>query len=398
VTRRGSGEGNIYQRADGRWEARIQLGYAHGRRRRKSFYGYTRAEVQEKLTQALRDQHQGLSVGTDDRQTVGQFLTRWLADSVQPSVRPKTYTTYESYVRCHLIPELGRIPLVRLSPSDVQGLMNRKLQSGLSPRTVHHIRAVLRRALNQANRWALVPRNVATLVDAPRVPRYEVRIMTPDEARQFLRAVQGDRLEALFTMALMIGLRQGELLGLQWDDIDLSTNRLVIRRALQRVNGRLQLVEPKTQSSRRMLVLPPMVVEALHGHRVRQLEERLWAGSRWQEHSLVFTTSVGTPLDGTNVTHRLHAILVDEGLLRLRFHDLRHACASLLLAQGVHPRVVMEQLGHSQISLTLNTYSHVLPSLQAEAAQRMEELLAGEGSNSAPSPTPGPFSPAIRSP
>ncbi|MEX0629115.1 MAG: site-specific integrase [Chloroflexota bacterium] len=376
MSRRGPHEGNIYQRTDGRWEARIHLGYADGRRRRKSFYGHTRGEVQEKLTRALRDQYQGLPVGTDDRLTVGQFLTGWLSDAVRPSVRPKTYATYEMYARCHLIPELGRIPLARLAPQDVQRLMNRKLAAGLSPQTVCHLRAVLRRALNQANRWGLVPRNVATLVDPPRVPRREVPVMTPEEARHLLLALRGDRFEALFTLALMLGLRQGEVLGLRWEDVDLPSSRLAIRHALQRVNGKLQLVEPKTQLSRRSLIMPPMLVDALQAQRVRQLEERLWAGSRWRESDLVFTTSLGTPLDGTNVTHRFQAVLRAAGLPRLRFQDLRHACASLLLAQGVHPRIVMEQLGHSQISLTLNTYSHVLPSLQGEAAQRMEELLA----------------------
>lgn len=376
MARRGPNEGNIYQRADGRWEARLHLGYEAGRRRRKSFYGHTRREVQEQLTRALRDVQEGLPVATDERQTVEDYLRRWLVGAVRPSVRPRTYTTYEMYARIHLIPELGRIPLVKLTPQHVQSLLNAKLTGGLAPRSVHHLRAILRRALNQALRWGLVPRNVASLVDPPRVPRYEVRPMTPEQARDFLDAVRGDRLEALYTVALALGLRQGEALGLRWDDIELDAGTLKVRHALQRVGGRLQLVEPKTRLSRRTIALPPIVVGALRAHRARQLQERLWAGSRWHEENYVFATGIGTALDGTNVTHRLQTLLVAAGLPRQRFHDLRHACASLLLAQGVHPRVVMETLGHSQISLTMNTYSHVIPALQREAADRMEEVLA----------------------
>ena len=199
--------------------------------------------------------------------------------------------------------------------------------------------------------------------------------LTPEQARAFLEAASGDRLEALYTVALAVGLRQGEALGLRWDDVDLEAGTLTVRHALQRVGGRLRLVEPKTRLSLRNIALPPMVVAALRAHRSRQLQERLWAGSRWQEHDYVFASTIGTPLDGTNVTHRLQAILLTAGLPRQRFHDLRHACASLLLALGVHPRVVMETLGHSQISLTMNTYGHVLPSLQRDAADRMDRLL-----------------------
>jgi integrase len=376
MARRGPNEGNIYQRADGRWEARLHLGYQGGRRVRKSFYGHTRRAVQEQLTRALRDVQRGLPLASEDRMTVEQYLRRWLAETVKPAVRPSTYRSYEMLVRVHLVPELGRIALGKLMPQEVQRLLNSKLADGLSPRSVHHLHAVLRRALNQAYRWELIPRNVALLVDPPRVPSFEVRPLTPDQARLFLDAAAGNRLGALFVVALALGLRQGEVLGLSWEDIDLQARTLTVRRSLQRIDGVLRLVEPKTSRSRRMLTVPTLVVDALRAHRTRQLEERLWAGARWREYDLVFTSTIGTPLDGTNVTHRLHILLEQAGLPRQRFHDLRHACASLLLAQGVHPRVVMETLGHSQISLTMNTYSHVMPDLKSEAAERMQAILA----------------------
>jgi integrase len=209
------------------------------------------------------------------------------------------------------------------------------------------------------------------------VTRREVLALTPEAARRLLDAARGDRLEALYSVALALGLRQGEALGLKWDDIDLDTAVLRVRRASQRIPHQgTQLVETKTARSRRTLVLPPIVISALRAHRARQAMERLAAGERWVDLDLVFPSERGTLADGPNVTHRFHKLLKRAELPPMRFHDLRHACASLLLVQGVHPRVVMETLGHSQISLTMNTYSHVLPALQREAADRMEAILA----------------------
>jgi integrase len=312
--------------------------------------------------------------------TVGDFLLVWLADVVTPTVRPKTRATYETLVRVHLIPAFGHVPLVRLTPQDVQRALNERLGSGLSPRTVRHILVVLRTALGQASRWDLVSRNVATLVEPPRVATAEVRPMTADEARTFLEVSSGDRLHALYAVALLTGLRQGEALGLRWHNLDLDQATLRVEHALQRVAGRLSLVEPKTRRSKRVVVLSPRAVDALRGHRAEQLRERLLAGERWTETGLVFTTTIGTPLDGPAVTRRLQRILAGAGMRPQRFHDLRHTCASLLLLDGVHPRVVMEMLGHSQISLTMDTYTHVAPELQRAASLGLDQRLARAGS------------------
>ena len=375
MTRRAPHEGTIRRRGDGRWESAVHLGYRDGKRIRKSFYGKTRREVQQKLVVALRDLQRGVAP-TDDRRTTGQLLDRWLEDVAKATVRPRTFVSYSQTVRLHLRPTLGRAPLSKLSPQQVQALLNSKLTSGLSPRSVGIIHAVLRRALNQAVKWDLVPRNVATLVQPPRAPRAEITPLTPDQARVFLDAVRGDRLEALYSVGLALGLRQGEVLGLAWTDVDLEAGTLRVAHALQRVNGRLELVEPKSRSSRRTIPMPATVARALRVHRSRQLEERLAAGPRWRESDLVFTTSTGTPIDSRNVTRRFQAALERAGLPQLRFHDLRHTAASLMLAQGIAPRVVMETLGHSQISLTMNTYSHVVPALQREAADRMEAVVS----------------------
>lgn len=398
ANRRGQREGSIFKRSDGRWAAVLNVGWRDGKRHRKYFYGATRGEVQKELTAALRAQHQGLPVAPE-RQTVRQFLTTWLSECVRPSVRPRTFVSYSQLVRVHVAPGLGHIVLSKLSPQDVQAFLNTKLKARrgnvskrkpnnpdersaeaqdattLSPRTVQYLHAVLRRALGQALKWGLVARNVATLVNPPQVRRLEVQPLSPGEARQLLDAIDGDRLAALYSVALALGLRQGEALGVRWQDVDLDAGTLTVRKTMQRVYGKLELVDPKTTKSHRTVALPDVAVAALQSHRVRQLEERLLAGSRWQESGLVFATAIGTPLDGRNVTRHFQKLLKDAGLPRQRFHDLRHTCASLLLSQGVHPRVVMETLGHSQFKLTMDTYSHVIPELQREAAGRIDEIL-----------------------
>jgi integrase len=307
--------------------------------------------------------------------TVGSFLQQWLREVAKPSVRPWTYHGYEVHVRLHISPVLGTLALERLEPIHVQSLINRKLKDGLSPKTVRYIRGTLRTALNQAVRWGLVARNAAALVDGPRVPAHEIQPFSPDEARTFLAAAKGHRLEALYSVAMTLGLRQGEALGLRWRDVDLQMGYLRVARQLQRFDGVFQLVEPKTARSRRTIVMPPTITRVITEHRIRQDAEREAAGPRWKDWGLVFTRSDGQPLDGTVVTHQFHRFLEQAGLPQRRFHDLRHSCATLLLAQGVSPRVVMEILGHSQIALTMNTYTHVVPDLRRDAAARMELLL-----------------------
>lgn len=386
MARRGTQEGTIRRRADGRWEARVHIGYANGRRQRRSFYGATRREVQERMTAAMRDVHNGRSLPSE-LLTIEQFLVRWLED-IRPTVRPTTWPSYESNCRLHVIPLIGHRRLAKLTPQDVQMVMTHGLNRGLSPRTVQYIHAILRRALGQAERWDLVSRNVARLVDSPRVRRQEVRPLGPDEARSFLSAIRGHRLEALFVTAMSTGLRQGEALGLRWADFDLPSGVVTVRHTLtplprdQRADGgrrgsRLVLTQPKTARSRRSVVLSATALQALREHRLRQLQDRVLAGSRWDDRDFIFTSTIGTPLEARNVTRELQRILALAGLPRLRFHDLRHTAATLLLAQGVHPRVVMETLGHSTIAMTMNVYSHVIPELQRDAARKMDAVLAG---------------------
>ena len=372
--KRGSGEGSIYKDKDGRWRGSVHLGYRRGKRVRKVVSGKTRAEVAKKLHEAIRARDQGLQF-SPERQTVADYLTRWLSDVVKPGTRPKTHRTYKDLVEDHILPILGKRRLAKLSPQDVRAFMREKLAEGLSAKTVKHIRDTLRNALNVAIKDGLLVRNAAALADPPRIERNEMRAFTPDEARRFLGAIKGHRLEALFSVALSLGLRQGEILGLRWQDVDFEGKRLLIRFQLQRVEGRLQLVEPKTPKSVRTLMLPQLAVSALAQHRARQEQERQLAGTGWVETRMVFTTTIGTMLDPRNLLKAFYAILKSSDVPKVRFHDLRHSAATLLLTQGVHPRVVMDLLGHSSIAVTLDTYSHVIPDLQRESASQMDAIL-----------------------
>ena len=368
--RRGNGEGSISRRKNGTYQGALRLPDG----RRKYVYGESRDEVRRKLGTAIHSLETGTL--TDARGlTVGEFLDQWLQEVVKPNVRPWTLAGYEVHVRLHLKPVIGKIQLDRLTPSHVQQLMNRKISEGLRPRSVRYIRGTLRSALNHGVRWDLISRNVAALVSSPRVEQYEISPLTPAEAHILLKSLKGDRLEALYSVALTMGLRQGEALGLRWQDVDLDLGYVRVSKQLQRIDGRLQLVEPKTARSRRVIAMPATIVNGLREHRDRQNAEKKRAGERWTDCGFVFTGPEGMPLDGSAISKQFHRVLERAGLPQRRFHDLRHSCATLLLVQGVSPRVVMDVLGHSQIALTMNTYSHVIPELRREAADRMDHLL-----------------------
>ena len=376
MAKRGSGEGSIYKRSDGRWAGVVDLGWLDGKRNRKSMYAKTRKEVQEKLNTALTSHQQGLPLPSDQL-TVGQYLLAWLEHSAKPQVRLSTLESYEEIVRLHLEPNLGKVRLSKLTPMHVTKLINTKLSRGLSHRRVQYIHAVLRRSLTIAVNWDYVSRNVAKLADSPSTRQKEVVPLQIQEARRFLQVIQGHRLAALYTLAITIGLRQGEILGLCWSDINLTSGSITIRNSLQKHEGRYCLVEPKSTKSRRTLVLPGLAMEAIKVHKHRQLVERLRMPSEPNEFDLVFTTRAGTPINRHNLTRDFQALLKREGLPRLRFHDLRHRAASLLLAENVQPRDIMEVLGHSQIGLTMNLYSHVMKPALQNAADRMDSLLTG---------------------
>jgi len=368
--KRGNNEGSIYKRKDGRWTAVLSL---PGRKRRY-LYGKTRDDVAHKLTSAMRDKDAGIPV-TPQRQTVAQFLRQWMETS-RSSVRRTTYIRYEEYIRLHAVPEIGDIRLSRLTPQHFQSLYSKKLNEGLSPTSVHHLHAVLHRAFGRAVRWQLLVRSPTDSVDPPRRETFQVQPLDPQQARRFLAVAHGDRLYALYVLALTTGMRQGELLALKWRNVDLDQGKIYIRETLQ--PGGI-VGEPKTLKGRRQIVLAPMAAEALYIHRLVQLSERQEVKTTWQNHDLVFCNRVGSFIDPNNLRHRsFNLLLSNAGLPRIRFHDLRHTTATLLLSQGTHPKVVQELLGHSQISVTMDTYSHVLPTLQRDAMATMNSLLMAD--------------------
>lgn len=368
--RRGHHDGSIFQRADGRWAASISL--ADGKR--KTFYGKTRKEVQEKLKVALYEQQQGTLL-TGPQQTVEQFLKQWLEDR-RAAIRIRSYERYEELSRLHIIPALGRHQLQKLTAQQVQAFYTKKLQEGLSPTTVSGLHALLHKALDDAVRLGAIARNVCDAVSPPRRAHYEIQPLSTEQAQQLLATVDGHPLEALFVLALTTGMRRGEVLALKWQDVNFAQGTLYVRRIFTRRPGNRYIeAEPKTDKSRSSIALAPMVVDRLTQHRVRQLEAKQRAGADWQERDLVFCTSVGTPLNPNKVLDRFKAVLKRADLPEIRFHDLRHSAATMLLSMEVHPKVVQELLGHNQISMTMDIYSHVLPTMQRDAAGKLNDAL-----------------------
>jgi integrase len=372
--RRGNNEGSIYRRKDGYWVGQYGVETASGRKTRY-IYGKRREEVREKLTKAIADRDGG-RVYDADNMTVGEYLDRWLNDSVRDPVRQRTWERYEQFVRVHLTPALGKIKLAKLTPAHVRSLHRDKLDSGLAPRTVLHIHRAFNKALKQAAADGLIPRNPVAPVKPPQPRREEIRPLNCEQVRGLFEAASGDRLEALYIVAVTAGLRRGELQGLKWDDVDLEAGTLQVRRTLSEPKGGYIFEAPKSGKGRSIRLTRKATV-ALREHRKRQLEERMHKAGLWRDQGLVFPSAVGTPLSGGNLNRTFKATLQRARLPQsTRFHDMRHTCATLLLKQGVNPKFVQELLGHADISLTLNVYSHVLPDMGDAAAGAMDAALA----------------------
>jgi integrase len=372
--RRGHGEGAIYQRkGDGRWVGALIL--PNGKR--KSLYAKTRADVTAKLRAAMKGLDDGISLDTD-RQTVASYLDKWLAAGVKPSVRVKTYEGYESIVRVRVAPDIGRKQLAKLTALDLQALYTELADAGLSARSVHHTHRVLHRAFVQAVRWNLIVRNPCDGAQGPRATGSEMKVWTPEQTDAFLIATRQHPGHALYMLALTTGMRQGELLGLKWADVDLSAGTLAVRRSLQRQRGKgLVFEEPKTARSRRSIRLSQRAIDALRAHHDRQTFDRRIVGSEWNARYLVFCHATGEPLDPSYQTTIFKKAVEAADLPAIRFHDMRHTAATMLLAKGVHVKLISEMLGHATITLTLDTYSHVIPAMHGDAAAAIDAILTG---------------------
>ncbi|HUF53305.1 MAG TPA: site-specific integrase [Dehalococcoidia bacterium] len=325
---------------------------------------------------ALKSRQDGLPIIVQ-RQSFGQFAATWLT-AVRPALKPRTWLRYEQLLRIHALPAFGRVQITKLTYQDLQQRYAEMQANGSSAATVRQFHAVMHVVLRQAMKWDLVVRNVCDLVTPPRIARTERQVLSPEQARQILHEASGDSLEALYVLALTSGMRQGEILALHWKDVDLDHGTANVRLTLHRQKSGFVFAEPKSDRSRRQVALTAAARKALKEHHIRQAEARLQAGIAWQDLDLVFTTKSGAPLCGTHLLRDSFYPLLDRaGLPRMRFHDLRHSAATLLLGKGIHPKIVSEMLGHSTIAITLDLYSHVTPTMQREAAQALDSLLAG---------------------
>ena len=375
--KRGNGEGSIYPVKD---KQRRVVGYrgsywvhtTDGPKRRY-LSGKRREDVADKLAKGLSNRVDGLVFDAGDL-TVGEYLKRWLTDSVRRSVRRSTYESYRRQVGRYVIPAIGQIKLTKLTHMHVQGLYRQMQDHGLSARTVQYTHAVMHRALKQAMRWSMVSRNVCEAVDVPQVRREQMQPMNAEQTRRLLRTASGERLEAFYVLAVHTGMRPGELLGLRWEDVALSDTggTLQVNRALS--EG--ELATPKTKGSRRRIRLSVGSGKALQSHRKRQLEEQKQKAGLWRDHGLVFPSTVGTLLSHRNVVRSFKALLKRAGLpSSVRLYDLRHTCATLLLSRNVHPKYVRELLGHASIALTLDIYSHIIEGMDGGITDAIDEAL-----------------------
>ncbi|MFD5436626.1 tyrosine-type recombinase/integrase [Kitasatospora sp. NPDC127067] len=367
-----NGAGSIWQRKDGRYEGRVYVPQPDGTRKRKTVYGDTWEECDAKRQELVKRARDGVPTPTRS-QKLSEWLPYWLEEFIRPQRKKTTYAKYETHVRRYLIPNIGTKRLESLSVPDVRRLVN-VVTRDASAATAKESHRVLRTALTAACREELITRNVATLVPAPRVEVREMKTWTLDETVTFLEAARPDPLYTAFVLAITLGLRRGEVLGLRWSDIDLDGRKLTVRTQLQRVQKELYADSTKNRRTR-AIPLPAMCIAPLRWRRFQQAKQREDAGREWEDTGYVFSTRTGRPIEPRNLSRSFERIGADAGLPRIRLHDTRHGCATILFAAGVAPRVVMEILGHSQIAVTMNVYTHVSEETRREALGHMDRLL-----------------------
>jgi integrase len=384
------GESSIWKDARGKWHGAVSVGVTYdGRRLRKHVRAERRPDVVKRVRELEQQRDAGTLVARGPAPEVGEWLAYWLDDVAARRVRPSTLRGYRCYVEHRIVPAIGHIRLDALRPDHLDRLYRSLANQGLAPASILQVHRVLSRALKVAVQRGRVPSNVCTLIHAPRVTHHEVEPPSQAEARWVLAAARGQHNAARWTVALSLGLRQREALGLQWKDVDFDAGTMRVRRAAQRQVGQgIVFVEPKSAAGRRTISLPDPLIEALWQHRTAQDTEREKAADLWQDFDLIFGQPNGRPIEPRVDYEHWKRLLRKAGVREVRLHDARHTAASLLLLlllQGVSPRVVMEILGHSQIALTMNTCSHVAPELSRNAADRIAAALWDDESQN-----PGP--------
>jgi integrase len=349
-----------------------------GKRRQKRISAPTKKEVETEQARLLSGIAAGGYAEADAKKiTVDKYLGEWLLH-VAPTLRPASRGRYAEVIKLHIGPVLGRVLLAKLTPLDVQRLYADRLAGGLSPTTVSLIHNMLHKALKQAVRWGLLTRNVTEMVEPPSRARSQYTVWTGEQVRTFLAAADRDEYAALWRLAVYTGMRRGEMLGLQWADVDFERAVLSVKRTYSRgTDDKFELGQTKTASGRRQITLPSNLVGTLRAHRIKQLEDRLQMGEDYQDKGFVFANAIGEPVHPNTLAGHFSALIAAVELPRIRIHDLRHGHATLLMEDGVHPKVVSERLGHSNIKMTIDLYSHVTPTMQRQVSDRLEKLIEG---------------------
>lgn len=370
--------GQLIKRGES-WLIRVFLGRdATGKRKfqNKTVKG-TKKDAQKALNSMLRDADLDL-LGNSQKQTLNEYLDVWLETIAKPRLQYRTFKDYGDLLRRYVREPLGNIKLSELKAVHIQKLYGEMLGRGLSPRIVRYTHATLSSALKEAVKLDILPRNVATLVQLPKKRQKEMDVLSQEESLVFLNALKDERFETLFSFALASGMRCQEYLGLQWKDINFENNTATVQRAVvwHRSGGGWEFSQPKTAKSRRTIPMPLSVMQAIRRHRIQQNKERLKLGAAWHQNELVFPSEIGTPLNPPNVTRHFKKML-EKAEIRtsIRLYDLRHTHATLLLQAGINPKIVSERLGHSSVVLTLDVYSHVLPNMQQDATDQLEQML-----------------------
>ena len=376
--------GHIKQRAKGSWSIVIDVGRDPRTGKRQQQWHTVRGTKKEAETK-LRELLQSLETGgyiKPSKLTLGDWLEHWLESYAALHVSPRTYEGYKFLVRRHIIPALGALELTRLEPRHLQSHYAKALASGrlngkggLGNRSVQYQHRIISNALTYGVKMEVLSRNVAQAVDPPRLVRKSMSVLAPEDLARFLVAARSTVYYPLLFTALYTGMRRGELLALRWRDVDLEMATLSVVNSIYRLNGQYVITEPKSPHSRRMIALPPTLTLMLSNYRIEQAKQREMVGKPLADNDLVFAHIDGEPIDPDTVTQAFGNILQKAGLPHLRFHDLRHTHATLMLKAGVHPKIVSERLGHAKVSITLDTYSHILPGLQEAAAESFDKML-----------------------
>jgi len=368
-------KGHVYKRAPGKFWIILELGKDENNRRKQrfiTFYG-TKKEAEAELLRRLRLMESGFLL-EPSTMTVAAYLESWLADHARHTVTPRTFERYQTIVRLHLIPVLGHTSLDKLHPLKIQELWARQLESGMCSTTVRKHHNVLHAALARAVRLRLLPFNPCSAVTPPKPRHTEMKVLDDQGVARLLGAAHDTPVKVPVVLALATGMRRGEVLGLRWSDIDFDAGTLAVRQTLQEAQGQRIFKEPKTPKSRRVIALPAVALDVLRRHHAEQAETRLRLGGMYDDHGLVCPQADGSPWWSSDFDRRYRRLRTQAGV-DVRFHGLRHTHATQLLRAGVHPKVVSERLGHASIGITLDIYSHVLPSMQEEAAERIDEGL-----------------------